>query len=346
MSKLFLENLCNYNINLYNKTDKYSSSNECKINEQILVLKSNNFYNENIHKHNYEYINLFCSNINEKYKRFDELMMLNPLAIKTQHDEEYSLLNAIYITIIPDYIYKTTNQKLQYINDNIEKYNNEIEYFNIKLATSSFIINELCKYLKISLIIIENNNIKIYNKEQEQNIIIYKYETESIIEYLPIINNTTKYYNKTHHFTRFVYTEGEIQEPIRQEEKYDEVFSSEDYTFVSESASNTIPIIINSTKKNKKSKDIFIQVNKPKLEALIENSGIETSSNSVFKNTELTKLDITNIIDTYKTVKIDELRNYAIKLNINILEGSTKTGKPKFKSRTVLLELIKTKLNI
>lgn len=346
MSKLFLENLCNYNINLYNKSDKYLSNNEYKINEQIVLLKSNNFYNESIHKYNYEYINLFWTNINEKFRKFDELMMLNPLSLKTLNEEETSLLNSIYIVLNPEYIYNTTNQRSQYINTNIEIYNKEIEFFNIQLLTSPFVLNELCKFLKITLILVENSNVKIYNENEEKHVIIYKYENETSVEYLPLVNSITKYYNKTHHFTRFLYSVGEIQEPIRQEEKYDEIFSSEDFTFASESFTNTIPIIINTSKKSKKSKDIFIQPNKQILEPLIEKSSNDSTSDSVFKKTELTKLDINNIINTYKTVKIDELRDYAIKLNINVLEGSTKTGKPKFKSRNVLLDLVKTKLNI
>ena len=63
---------------------------------------------------------------------------------------------------------------------------------------------------------------------------------------------------------------------------------------------------------------------------------------SVFKQTEkITKNDIIQIKNSLKpSLTLGDLQAIALKLSINIIEGSTKTGKPKNKTKSDLLEEI------
>ncbi len=89
-------------------------------------------------------------------------------------------------------------------------------------------------------------------------------------------------------------------------------------------------------KSKKNSKDIFVTNEKPKDKT--------EDSDSVFNPTEkkISSKDIKKIKENLKTTStLGELQEYALKLSIQIVEGSTKTGKPKNKTKQELYDSIK-----
>ena len=79
---------------------------------------------------------------------------------------------------------------------------------------------------------------------------------------------------------------------------------------------------------------------KPSLN-LIKETVIEDTS--VFAKTEnISKKEVESIINSIKsTSTLEHIQVLAIKLGISIFEGSTKTGKPKNKTKSELIEKIK-----
>lgn len=69
----------------------------------------------------------------------------------------------------------------------------------------------------------------------------------------------------------------------------------------------------------------------------------ECKETSIFNKTEkITKEDLKNISNTIKiTMGLEVIQSHALKLDIGIFEGSTKTGKPKNKTKAELIQQIK-----
>ena len=112
-------------------------------------------------------------------------------------------------------------------------------------------------------------------------------------------------------------------------------------------------ITSDSKKKSKNSKDIFLSK-----EITEENKNIkenkdtkenkkENNDESTFKKTEvLTKNKIEELIKSIKkTSTVADIQDIAMKLDILTVSGSTKTGKPKNKTRQELIDEINNKYN-
>lgn len=95
-------------------------------------------------------------------------------------------------------------------------------------------------------------------------------------------------------------------------------------------------------KKKKKDKNIFL-VSKQIKKNGEDNKIIEETESSIFKKTEkIDKKDIEEISKNIKpSINLEQIQKYALKLGITIYEGSTKSGKPKNKTKTELIEQIK-----
>ncbi len=146
---------------------------------------------------------------------------------------------------------------------------------------------------------------------------------------------------------------------------YEEVVTNENYAlYISEAVENIKDSNVSSNKKNedgvkkkkKNSKDIFMvsgkddnskQKNKEELDHKEDkvdkvNKVNKVEDESVFNPTE--KITINDIKEIKKSIKnsttLPELQAYAIKLSIGITQGSTKTGKPKNKTKSELMEEI------
>ena len=106
-------------------------------------------------------------------------------------------------------------------------------------------------------------------------------------------------------------------------------------------SNESIPISIKIDKKVKKTKEVK-EVKEEKKVKEIKEVIVE---DSVFKQTEkITKNDIIQIKNSLKpSLTLADLQAIGLKLSINIVEGSTKTGKPKNKTKSELLEEIDNK---
>lgn len=127
---------------------------------------------------------------------------------------------------------------------------------------------------------------------------------------------------------------------------YNELQADENYAmYISDVIdTNTKGTKVNSIadkKKRKNDKNIFV-TNKHENEEQKNDKNTKEQS-SIFNKTEkLTKKDIEQISNGVKiTMGLEAIQAQAIKLGINIFEGSTKTGKPKNKTKSDLIEQIK-----
>ncbi len=132
--------------------------------------------------------------------------------------------------------------------------------------------------------------------------------------------------------------------------------------YISEAVENTNGVSKNLNtkdikKRSKKDKSVFVATqnknddsmekqDKPNKELDNEINTVQESSvflSSVFFQTEkINKKDIDEISNSLKlTMNLEQIQTRAIKLGISIYEGSTKSGKPKNKTKSELFEQIK-----
>lgn len=137
---------------------------------------------------------------------------------------------------------------------------------------------------------------------------------------------------------------------------YEEVFTeANNAIFISEAVDNKESIVSSTSKKNdetkkvkpkKNTKDIFV----PNVEKKSskeddkdkENKNKVVEEDSVFKKTEvISKKELNIIKETVKqNMGLDDLQKIALKLSIGIIQGSTKSGKPKRKTKQELYDEI------
>ena len=178
---------------------------------------------------------------------------------------------------------------------------------------------------------LDNNNL---NKNNDNNELLE--ETKNINNY---INNYKNNYNDNN-FDNDINNKNSVQ---NKEESYQELVAEENYAlYISEAVENNCNIKTNNSsefkKKNKKDKNIFVStIIKDESKTIVKNE-----SSIFFKTDKVSKKDIEDISGNLKaTLNLEQIQTYAIKLGINIYEGSTKTGKPKNKTKVILIEQIK-----
>ena len=189
----------------------------------------------------------------------------------------------------------------------------------------------------------ENKNIKIDNnknldKKNDDNELIIE-----LLEETKPINNYINNYKNNYSDDKF---DNEINNKIsmqNKEECYQELVADENYAlYISEAVENNCNVKTNNSselkKKNKKDKNIFVStIIKDESKTIVKNE-----SSIFFKTDKVSKKDIEDISSNLKvTLNLEQIQAYAIKLEINIYEGSTKLGKPKNKTKAVLIEQIK-----
>ena len=108
-----------------------------------------------------------------------------------------------------------------------------------------------------------------------------------------------------------------------------------------------VPQNSDSKKKSKNSKDIFLskEIKEENIVNDVNDKNKKNNEESVFKKTEnLSKEKIDELIKSIKsTSTLSYVQEVALKLNIITVSGSTKTGKPKNKTKLELVEEIKIK---
>lgn len=222
----------------------------------------------------------------------------------------------------------------KYGNDYFPVWNFDKKYF----TSSSYFIKYLHEY-------------KQKNKEK-QNVKDKKDIVEDIVEKIITQEKDEN--------TKVDFTEDTIL--VKSKEKindaYEELVTNEDYAlYISEAVDNKnvkkqkIKKLsdTNNTgdkKKSKTNKNIFVtlELDEAKKDITAKNPNIkEDLDESIFKKTEvIDKNKIKEILSKIKaSTKLEQIQEYALELNISIVSGSTKDGKPKNKTKTELIDEIK-----
>lgn len=355
MNKICLDKLCEFSMSSYiNNINNINYNNKYNLEEVLNNIKQNFSLNEKglFSNLNFTEFNNLIKNI-----QYNELVLLNPLSFNIYGNKEwFNFLNAILTILNDKYIFEN-NIKKKIILENTDKIYKKkiiINDFNDKL------IENVCKLTNVSILIISNQSVKKYNLNTEKYLILFKHNNE----YYPFINWDLKYYYNNDNFVNYILNDLKfVEEKFNNfdiEEKdnnknYQELTINENFALdfsevvdnnnilindnnKSDKSKNNDIIITNKTLKKNKKKDIFVINNDV-------NNKIEEET-SVFKKTEIiNKNDVDEIKNNLKlSLLIADLQKYAIKLKINIANGSNKNGKPKLKTKKELYDEIKLEI--
>jgi len=299
------------------------------LNSLLLVLNNEYIHETNIIKKKILEVtnNIYIKKINILDNFTDEFLL------------KLSNITNISLIIINYDNYKLLNVKTYENNDNIKyvvlcRNNNKIfpiinwekKYY---LKTSEFI-----KYLitisdKTNIVENNENNENNENKKEEQLNKDNDLSDENKI--------TISKKNKSK--TTIIDNKKEIE---KKDDCYEELVTNENYAlYISEVTDNNTKIkktVPDPKKKSKNSKDIFI------LKEIKEDEN-KAKEESTFKKTEIiTKDKIEELVNSIKkTSTLSDIQEIAIKLGIVTVSGSTKTGKPRNKTKSELIEEIQNK---
>ncbi len=144
----------------------------------------------------------------------------------------------------------------------------------------------------------------------------------------------------------------------KQKDAYEELMTNDDYAlYISEAVDNKntkkqkIKKLSDTNtgekKKSKTNKNIFVALEQEEniktTKSKKEVKPKEEIEDSIFKKTEIVDNEkIQKILSSIKpSIKLEQLQTYALELNLSIVSGSTKDGKPKNKTKNELIEEIK-----
>jgi len=342
MNKICLNKLCEFSVTSYiSNINNINFNNKFNFEEVLNGIKQNLSLNENglLINFNFTEFNNLIKNIEQ-----NELLLLCPITFNIYENKEwYNFLNALLVVLHDKYIYENKIQKKVILENTNKIYKNKIN-----MNSLNNIIENVAKLTNISIIIVSENEKRIFNSGRDKYIILFKYNDE----YYPFINWNIKYFEKENNFVNYLENnlkfEGKEINNFKKykidsdngeniNKNYQEFSTNEDFALhVSEAVDNNNLKL--SKKKNKK-KDIFVVNNDN------ENDKNNDNNSTFIKTEKLTKKDITEIKENLKsTILVNELQKIALKLSINIFSGSTKTGKPKSKTKKELFDEIKNKL--
>ena len=367
MNKIYLDKLCEFTSNIY--TNYEILNNNFNICELINNIKQNNSLNEKgiFLKHNL----IECKSV-FSYIKYDQLILINPICFNLYGNIEwYSFLNSLLTVLNENYLNEPNLIKKTILEIADKNYRQKIIFENTLNENN---IKDVCILTNIILFCIKESDIKIYNYENNKTnnikiIVLININNE----YYPIINWNKKYFDINSNFISYLIEitnnktisqiskeKNEILELINNEEEiklinkdsYKELTTKENYAlYISEAIENNQNLkkqinISDSKKKKKKDKNIFVlnQIDNTNNNLLNKNTikikNIETST--FIKTDKITKKDIDEISTKIKlSLNLEQIQSYAFKLGINIFEGATKTGKPKNKKKSELIENIK-----
>ena len=253
------------------------------------------------------------------------------------------LINDNNIQIFNDN-YKT-NKILVFYKHKIEYYpviNWNQKYFNINSEFVNY-LNQIKNELNL------NNNPKIIINNLENIINNNNNNNNKKKNKLNVTNKLKKIINNIDELDELDdLDENNLEEKnIKTKDYYEERIADKNYAiYISEAIDNNMDkkkkINISDTKKKNK-KNIFVSQQSTQQ---IKNNLNNDKDSSVFVKTEkIEKNNIKDIEEISLTIKssmnLEQIQSYALKLNINIFEGSTKSGKPKNKTKSDLIEQIK-----
>jgi hypothetical protein len=360
MNRLYLNKLTEICYTNYNNFKNNKNINK-DIPNLIDTIKKNLLLNENVIFNKYNYINI--SNVfNEDYN--NQIILIFPVVfIHNYNNILINVINSILLMYNNDYINLSNYLKKQYIEDFINK--NNIQYISL-----NNLIFKLTSCFELNIIII-NENVNIYKLINNKTIVIVNINDE----YYPLENYNNCVYETNSNFINYLLTLSNViyhkNEQILiayEEEKYNTINNNLYVSDVKQQTKNNDMIgnnILNITSiltkksheknKIKSNKNIFIMENLNNIKKNNitndlndgnindDNNNNDDNINSIFVKTE--KLSIEKVNEIKNTINkntcLPELQKYALLLNINIISGSTKTGKPKNKTKIELYENIK-----
>jgi hypothetical protein len=254
----------------------------------------------------------------ENYEKISELTGLN-IVILNNEENKFNIF---------EYSKTQVNKWLvcyKFGNDYFPIWNFEKKYFTSE--------SEFIKYLKNFII---NNKTKIISDEKPDEKPDEKLDEKLKVEF---VEDT-------------IVVKGQ-----KNKDGYEELVTNEDYAlYISEAVDNKnvkkqkikkLSDTPGEKKKSKTNKNIFVTLEQEEIkeskEQKKENYNDEEIDNSVFKKTEvIDKAKIKEILSNIKSsTKLEQIQAFALELNISIVSGATKDGKPKNKTKNELIDEIK-----
>lgn len=367
MNRLYLDKLLDFTQSTYANC-YVNSVKMINLQEEITKVKQNTSLNEKGSILKYNFVDLASVT---KGTDFSEMVLIYPICFNVSDCVEwYNLLNCLLLVMNEDYLKESniTKKKILQIADKM---------YRKQLIISDTITDENYKKISeltnVNLIIIcadsEMNLIKEYKSTQTDKwIVCLKYEND----YFPVWNYNKKYYSGETDFIKVlqsksskvskqkeipvstkVITKDDDKHKVKESEAkindgYEEFVTNENYAlYISEA------VDVKTTKTSKsKSKKTTEEPELKKVKKTNKNIFVTLENNvpepeqkdeSVFKKTDkITKEQVSSILANIKqSTKLEQIQAYAIELNICIVSGSTKDGKPKNKTRAELIEEIK-----
>ena len=326
------------------------------LNALLTILKDNYIHDNNINKKNI---------LELADKTYKKKMIINDKLDDNVFNSVASSTNFILIIISQNNIniYNTDLSDTK-LNKVVVMFKHSNEYFPIVNWNQKYFNknNEFIEYL-FELYKKQNTNVFIEQYDNTNNFTKVEYKKKNKLNKNNITdienkNNITDIENNDNILTTVNYEnnlnkQDEDEIDTNQQDKYEELMTNEDYAlYISEAIcdDNTNKkknINLSDTKKKtKKSKNIFV-INHDESNNITNNMKkedvLEEKDSSVFNITEkISKKDIDEITNNLKaTQSLEQIQSYSLKLGINIFNGSTKTGKPKNKTKNDLITELK-----
>ena len=297
---------------------------------------------------------------------YNEMVLINPIK---KNDVYFQLINCYLLITDTIYITRTKIDKLH----TIQKFHETLKY--TELNTNNY--NEFFKTHNYNLIICNDyDNYEIFNNNFDKYILIVKYDEE----FLPLYNINEKHYTKKSLFVKHIlntknFEKKEDLKNIKHVDNNKTIINMNDIkknmNDIKENM-NDIKENMNDIKENINDNDNNNNID-DNIEDIIEYNDLQTNddyklelseyenkkenytiiTDNIFiplsKNNEseinidetLTKEDKIKLIkNTKKTFTLETLQKIALKLNIPIISGLLKNGKPKQKTKNDLYETI------
>jgi hypothetical protein len=329
--------------------------NTCKIGniiDDINKIKSNLLLNEKGIHNKYTFFDLSTviyqlgmNNKDDICNTGNELVLIYPYSFNdtTNNEKWYSLLNSLLIILHDTYTNELMTTKKEIINTTSELYKKKINNFD----NFKHVIQTVGNISNVNIIVLDSiTDCTVYNNSQNNNSQNNNSQNNKYIvlinileNYYPVFNFDHKYYtNKSLFITHLlsIGTKYDSHKAVDNTQFY-EVATNEDFSlYISEVGPNKKEVIKkeDSDKKKKKKKNIFIKDDEDKDKAndktnnSISKHGIDKDDDVVFNKVE--PINYVELKKMFKSSsKLDEIQAIALKLNISIISGSTKDGKPK-----------------
>lgn len=298
-----LHNLVEYSLNCYRDDNKHSPNKD--IWKNLDKFKNNEIFN-----YNFCELNLFIDKNNENIS-FNDMILISPI-----YNEEYfyQCINCLLLIDNDSYINKNNFEKLYKIKEIYKTLHcKEFNYENINILFNNYNYN----------LIVINDGVKIYSNHYEKYIIIIKIDNE----YFPLYNINNKYFDNNNLIIKEINNNYNVKEEDKIEcidlQTYDD-FKLE----ISEIEQKE-----EKEQKYKVSDTIFI----------CEEDTKEITETEIFNKTcNLTKDDKLKLISSIKkSYSLEKIQEIAIKLDIPIISGIQKNGKPKNRKKDDIYNDIK-----